>query len=71
MGYVIRCSKTVAYSVNGETYFEGGEKLQEVTTEGFHNLKELYAKENATDEIVEYGFVPFSMNKGDYTTPIL
>lgn len=73
LGYVIRSSKTIAVHVEGVTYIWDGIyiKLEEATKEGIRKIRELYAKENGTDEIIDYGMVNFSMNKGDYEQPLL
>ena len=74
LGYVVRCSSTKAVHKNGQTFIKrqtGLEKLQQVTPEGIRELREVYAKENATDQFIDYGQrFPFSMNKGDYSAPL-
>jgi hypothetical protein len=76
MGYVVRCSNTVAYHRNGKTFVvrksDGAQlQLEPPTTEGIEKLKQCYKLENATTELVHYDdrFF-FSMNEGDYLTPI-
>lgn len=75
MGYVIRCSKTTAIHKDGNTYIcvgDGGDeliKLEPTTKEGLQKVRDLYYKENLTDEIIDYGTIPFSMNAGDYSMP--
>ena len=75
MGYVIRCSKTSAIHTNGTTYIVGDDndssllKLEPSTLEGVQTVRDLYFKENSTDERIEYGTINFSMNKGDYEQP--
>jgi len=69
MGYVIRCSKTQAVFKNGQTYI-GDKPLEKPTENDITELKNLYFKENATDEIVEYGPIYYSLNDGDYLAPI-
>jgi hypothetical protein len=80
MGYVIRCSKTKAIFIDGQTFieepskYEGIEKLTplyEPTDDDVKKLKELYLQENKESEIVEYGPTYFSLNKGDYLKPLL
>ena len=77
MGYVIRCSDTVAYHREGNTYVvrksDGAQiKLEPPTTKGIAELKECYKLENATSKIVQYqDRFFFSMNEGDYRAPIL
>jgi hypothetical protein len=72
MGYVVRCSKTKAVFKDGQTYLDDKGKLiklvdpdQKTTRE----LKDLYYKENLTDELMDYGTINFSLNAGDYTRP--
>ena len=46
--------------------------LEPPTTEGMSLLREYYARENRTDEVIDYGDrFRFSMNKGDYYRPAL
>lgn len=82
MGYVIRCSKTVAifHESEGEmnivynipfSRMRGLVKMEDPTPESVAAVKELYMRENSTDELMEYGTVLFSMNAGDYTCPII
>lgn len=74
MGYVIRCSKTEAVFKNNQTYInENGIhiKLEESTEVKKKELKDLYFKENITDEIINYGKFYFSLNNGDYEKPIV
>jgi hypothetical protein len=76
MSLVIRGSKRKAVFRDGKTFLiQKQDKLQELqppTPTEVARLKKLYAQENATDDIIEYGddFV-FSMNAGDYTKPTL
>eukprot|EP00658_Telonema_sp_P-2_P038208 TRINITY_DN27450_c0_g1_i5.p1 TRINITY_DN27450_c0_g1~~TRINITY_DN27450_c0_g1_i5.p1 ORF type:complete len:446 (-),score=77.47 TRINITY_DN27450_c0_g1_i5:233-1570(-) len=75
LGYVVRCSNREALHVNGVTYLKDSRTgelmaLQQPTPEGMKGLRRLYAQENLTDELVEYGDkFQFSMNKGDYACP--
>lgn len=74
LGYVIRCSNTDAKFKNGQTYIKtdkGYVELENETEKELVRLKELYYKENSTDEIVKYNNFLFSMNKGDYEKPIV
>ncbi len=76
MGYVIRCSKTRAIFLDNKSFIEIEEDatlipLQKGTKEEINILKELYAKQNLTNEIIEYPFIGFSLNSGDYTKPLL
>jgi hypothetical protein len=34
-------------------------------------LKDTYFKENTSDEIIDYGEINFSLNKGDYLKPLV
>ena len=72
MGYVIRCSKTNAIYKNDQTYIEEDGtyvKMEEPDVAGVKNLRELYFKENTTDEMMYYDKFRFSMNSGDYKKP--
>jgi hypothetical protein len=77
MGYVIRCSKTKAVykDKDNQTYIvEDGNnyvKLEEADDEGVKKLKEVYFKENVSDELITYDKFHFSMNNGDYLQPNL
>lgn len=74
MGYVIRCSNTPAVYHDGHTYIHTGPegiKLEEPTEEGIARLKELYYKENSTTQLVTYDQINFSLNKGDYSQPLV
>ncbi len=80
LGYVIRCSKTQAVHRNGATYIcnicESGDDSSEVelrqpSDKDRADLKDLYLKENVTDEIINYGDIYYSMNTGDYVQPII
>ena len=73
LGYVARCSKTEAVNMRGSTFLKlGGElvRLQPATQEGMLELRALYAAENTTTDVIDYGdkFL-FSMNEGDYQAP--
>jgi hypothetical protein len=70
MGYVIRCSKTDAVYENDQVYLYGSQ-MKEPDDEGVKRLKELYYKENATAEIIDYDKFYFSLNKGDYMKPLV
>lgn len=74
MGYVIRCSNTEAIFKNGQTYINENNnhiKLEEPNENLVKELKDLYFKENVTDEYIKYNNIYFSLNKGDYEKPIL
>ncbi len=73
MGYVVRCSTTEAVHEGGHTFIKRrGElkRLEPPTPEGMGDLRRLYAEENKTGAVIDYGdrFL-FSMNKGDYAAP--
>ena len=69
MGYVIRCSKTIATHKNNQTYI-GKSPLVPMTDLDYSMLKELYHQENCTTETPIYPELYFSMNQGDYLKPI-
>jgi len=74
LGYIVRCSKTDAVFKDGQTYIvDDGKyvKLEEQTDKGVKELKDLYFKENATDEMIHYGKFHFSLNSGDYLRPLV
>lgn len=75
MGYVARCSDQEAVFRDGHTLIKNlkGEwvPLEEPTDEGVDKLKGDYYRENRTIDVVDYGFVPFSLNDGDYMQPIV
>lgn len=78
MGYVVRCSATEAVHKDDRTFLKLADgslsELGPPTPESMAYLKELYAKENGTDEFINYnqnGPMLFSMNKGDYARPTL
>ena len=68
LGYVIRCSKTNAVHKNGETFIDGV-IMEKPTESDIIQLKDLYLKENSTDDVIEYGNIYYSMNNGDYEKP--
>ncbi|UGT56285.1 hypothetical protein [Nocardia asteroides] len=73
LGYVVRCSKTEAVHTNGRTFLEqDGElvPLEAPTQEDMDELRGLYAEENRTASVIDYGDrFRFSMNTGDYVAP--
>lgn len=78
LGYVIRCSETRAIfddKLQQTTMHKNGigiEPLEEPTTEGIQEVKNLYYIENTTIQHVDYrDKFYFSLNKGDYMKPIL
>lgn len=74
LGYVVRCSNTEAVFKNNQTYInENGNyiKLEESDINEIKVLKDLYFKENVTDDMINYSKFYFSMNKGDYEKPII
>lgn len=75
LGYVIRCSKTKAVFKDNQTFIVNNYnnklmKLEEPTNENVKALKDTYFKENTSHEIIDYGDVDFSLNKGDYMRPL-
>ena len=73
MGYVIRCSNIKAYYKDDNVYIKNENdliKIEKMNTEDIKILKQLYAKENLTDELINYPEIYFSMNEGDYLKPI-
>ncbi len=75
MGYVIRCSNTDAVFKDNQTYIIShghNIKLDEITRQGFLELKDLYYKENTSTYVIDYkDKFFFSMNSGDYLKPLL
>lgn len=69
MGYVIRCSKTVATAKEDGIYIDDI-KMTPITEKDTSELRTLYLKENSTDDMIDYGDIYFSMNEGDYLAPI-
>ncbi len=73
LGYVVRCSTAEAVHAGGRTYLKAGGRLVELeppTPEGMAELRRLYAAENKTQAVVDYGDrFRFSMNAGDYRAP--
>ncbi|RAG84336.1 hypothetical protein DN069_17795 [Streptacidiphilus pinicola] len=75
LGYVVRCSSAEAVHKGGRTYLKADGDLVELeppTQAGMDRLRRLYAEENKTSSVIDYGdeFV-FSMNSGDYSAPRL
>ena len=71
LGYVVRCSNTKAVFMNNKTYINGNIELKHPNENEIEYLKQLYYKENKTDEFVYYNNIIFSMNEGDYMKPII
>jgi hypothetical protein len=74
MGYVIRCSDTKAVFKNDRTYINKNNSLIELedpTEKGVKELKDLYYKENMTNEMIYYENFHFSLNGGDYKKPLI
>jgi hypothetical protein len=74
LGYVVRCSNTYAKFKDNQTYIvKDGQymKLEKANENDIEKLRELYFKENTTDEVINYGDIYFSMNDGDYMRPNL
>lgn len=75
LGYVARCSKTVAVHRDECTLIRSPSgtfvPLREPTQEDIAEIKALYFRENTTTERVEYGFIDYSLNKGDFIAPLV
>lgn len=75
MGYVMRCSNTRAVYKDDQTYIIDSNnnlvKLGPMTRQNVSNLRTLYFLENTTADIIDYGFIDFSMNSGDYLKPYI
>ena len=74
MGYVVRCSKTLAMHKDGKTFIKANDEFHpmvEPTESDVEKLRHLYFKENSTDQLMDYGDVFFSLNQGDYMRPIV
>jgi hypothetical protein len=73
LGYVVRCSNAEAVYANGQTFLtRTGNRVALVppTREGTAELRALYAAENKTADVIEYGDkFAFSLNAGDYLAP--
>lgn len=73
LGYVVRCSRAEAVHTGARTFLKSGEQLVELeppTPEGMSELRALYAEENRSAAVIEYGDrFRFSMNTGDYRAP--
>ncbi|MFD0353943.1 hypothetical protein ACFVHW_09360 [Streptomyces sp. NPDC127110] len=73
LGYVVRCSSAEAVHKDGATFLKkagGLVELEPPTAEGMDELRRLYAEENRSSSVMDYGdgFL-FSMNAGDYVAP--
>lgn len=79
LGYVVRCSSTEAvFSAQDQRTLikvsadhDRWEPLEPPTAMGMSQLRQLYAQENQSHDVVCYGDVLFSMNRGDYQRPLL
>lgn len=75
LGYVVRCSNAEAVHKGGHTFLKKGGRLVKLdppTAEGLSELRRLYAEENKTQAVIDYGDgFHFSMNAGDYLAPRL
>lgn len=73
LGYVVRCSKTEAVHKDGATFLRLGDQLvplEPPTEEGRTELRALYAEENRSCGVIDYGDrFRFSLNQGDYLAP--
>jgi hypothetical protein len=75
LGYVVRCSRTRSVFTNGNTFIEHEDKkrvpLHEMSEEEANALRSDYFKENTTTDVMNYGDLYSSMNRGDYLKPVL
>ncbi|WP_099908492.1 hypothetical protein [Streptomyces sp. TLI_171] len=73
LGYVVRCSGAEAVHADGRTFLktaDGPVELGPPTPDGMDELRRLYAAENRTSAVIDYGDrFRFSMNAGDYRAP--
>ncbi len=72
LGYVVRCSNAPATHMDGKTYLTTARDkipLESPSDQDRLSLKRLYFQENTSDQAVDYGIIPFSMNQGDYKKP--
>ncbi|MEU9029388.1 hypothetical protein AB0D46_18070 [Streptomyces sp. NPDC048383] len=73
LGYVVRCSSAEAVHRSGRTFLKADGELVELgpaTAAGMEQLRGLYAEENRTSSVIDYGEeLLFSMNAGDYVAP--
>ncbi|MFD3871716.1 hypothetical protein [Streptomyces sp. NPDC058623] len=73
LGYVVRCSSAEAVHRSGRTFLKADGELVELgpaTAAGMEQLRGLYAEENRTSSVIDYGDeLLFSMNAGDYVAP--
>lgn len=73
LGYVIRCSKTLAQYENKSTLITNPkgvlEPLVAPTAHGIDILKKLYLLENSSPHKIIYPHFNFSLNQGDYLPP--
>jgi hypothetical protein len=74
IGYVVRCSDTVAININGDTHiFDKNNKIHKLlppNENDVSNIKKSYLLQNTTDETINYDFMQFSLNNGDYICPL-
>lgn len=74
LGYVMRCSKTRAVFRDGKTYILeccDEKELKPITDREREIVKDLYYRENTTDDHIEYPPIYSSFNNGDYMKPVL
>lgn len=77
LGYVIRCSNTLAYSDGRNTFVQKKkdgtwEAMRVMNAEDEKELQELYVRENKSSEPMIYPpDILYSMNQGDYQNPII
>ncbi len=74
LSYVIRSSCTRAVFRSDKTHIVAPDntlhELAPCSSEDMAVLRDGYLRENTTSNVIDYGFVPFSMNGGDYMRPI-
>jgi hypothetical protein len=74
LGYVIRCSKTIAKYENNSTMIQNNKGLFEPlvaapNTTDVQTLKKFYLLENSSPNKILYPHFHFSLNQGDYLPP--
>jgi hypothetical protein len=73
MGYVIRCSNTLARWIDGQIYIMTSDgkytPLRCPSEADYAELREKYFLENTTTDFIDYTDTLYSMNDGDYQCP--
>lgn len=70
MGYVVRCSDTIARFDESDQIYIDDKKMTPASEKDTEILKFYYRQENKTTEQIYYPKFTFSLNEGDYTKPI-